>query len=104
MEVFEDEHERPLLGCRLEQPPPGGERLLALRTLRALEADEGTRMAGEPLPLPLVLRERLDHRGELLLRRRRIVGLEDPGVRLDDLAERPEAHALAVGEGAALAP
>ena len=58
----------------------------------------------EPIPLGLVLGERLDHRVELLLRRRGVVGLEDPGVRLDDLAERPEAHALAVREGAALPP
>ena len=43
-------------------------------------------------------------RVELLLRRRGVVGLEDPGVRLDDLAERPEAHALAVGKGASLPP
>ena len=61
-------------------------------------------MADEPLPLLFVLRERLAHRLELLLRRRGVVGLEDPGVRLDDLAERPEAHALAVREGTALAP
>src|SRR5205823_8869755 len=98
------ENERPLLGCRLEQTAPGGERLLALRAFSALEADEGTRMAGEPLPFAFVLRQALDHCTELLLRVCRIVRLEDPGVRLDDLAERPEAHALAVGEGAALAP
>ena len=46
----------------------------------------------------------VDHRDELLLGRRRVVGLENPGVRLDDLAERPEADALAVGERAALPP
>src|SRR5581483_9718457 len=32
------------------------------------------------------------------------VRLEDPGLRLDDLAERPVRHPLAVGKGAALAP
>ena len=32
------------------------------------------------------------------------IGLEDPRLGLDDLAERPQGHALAVGEAAALAP
>src|SRR5207302_11151963 len=43
-------------------------------------------------------------RGELLLRRFRVVALEDPGLRLHDLAQRPHAAALAVGERASLAP
>ena len=33
-----------------------------------------------------------------------IVALEDAGLGLDDLRERPEGHAVAVGEGAALSP
>ena len=33
-----------------------------------------------------------------------VVGIEDAGVRLDDLPERPERDALAVGQAAALAP
>jgi len=36
--------------------------------------------------------------------RARVIGLEDPGLRLHDLAECPKALALPVGKGAALPP
>ena len=36
VEIFEDEHQRALLGRRLEQPPPGCEHLLPLGALRSL--------------------------------------------------------------------
>src|SRR5262249_20279551 len=89
---------------RLEQPPPGRERLLAFGALRAFQADERPSLTREPFAFLLAFDEGSDHRDELLLRRRRVVRLEDPGVRLHDLAERPEAHALAVRERPALAP
>src|SRR3954466_668698 len=61
-------------------------------------------MAGEPLPLLLALPEWLDPRQQLLFCRRRGVGLENPGVGLDDLAQRPEGGPLAVGKRPALPP
>ena len=104
VEVLEHEHERPLRGCRLEQSPPGRKCLLSLGAFCTFEAHERTRLPRHPFPLLFVLRERLDHRLELLRRGRGVVGLEDPGVRLDDLAQRPEADPLAVGERTALPP
>src|SRR5579859_1094175 len=88
----------------LEQAAPGGERLLPLGAFRTLETDERAGVTRQPLTVPRVLAEAFDHRDELLLCRGAVVRLEDPGVRLDDLAERPEAHALAVGEGTTLTP
>ena len=107
VDVLEDENERALLGESLEEAAPGGERLVA-----AVASE--LRLAGEPeereevrFDARLVARagERVldglvDLRRDVLRR----VLLEDAGLRLDDLAERPERDPVAVGEAAALAP
>ena len=91
----------PSLGHRLEEPPPGGERLLLRGRLARVDPDQ--RQQPRPQPRP---RRRpraataLELRGGVVRR----VGLEDPGVRLDDLAQRPERDPLAVGQAAALPP
>src|SRR5436190_1043296 len=55
MEVLEDEHERPLLGDRLEEAPPGRE-ALALRHGLVLgrEPDEAPQTGGHPVGFALV--------------------------------------------------
>jgi hypothetical protein len=58
----------------------------------------------DPRCLALVGDERPHGALELHLGLCDVVGLEDPGLRLDDLAERPERDSLAVREGSALAP
>ena len=107
VDVLDDEDERALLGETLEEAAPGGERLVP-----AIAAE--LRFAGEPeereemrLDTRLVagagervLDDLVDLRGDLLRR----VLLEDAGLRLDDLAERPQRDPVAVGEAAALAP
>ena len=108
VEVLEDEHERALLGERLEEAPPGRERLsrAVLAELgRVAEADERPQSAARPRPRPRRRRARRDR----LARASRSasvgrVGLEDPGLRLDHLAEGPEASRLRRTAATALAP
>ena len=81
---------------RLEEPPPGRERLVRARSLRppprgrragrsvACRSSSASSSSGTSVSTP---------RGASRSARRRVVGLEDPGLRLHDLAERPEAHA-----------
>ena len=52
------------------------------------------------MPASVVLDDLVDLRGDLLRR----VLLEDAGLRLHDLAERPQRDAVSVGEAASLAP
>jgi hypothetical protein len=58
----------------------------------------------QPLAEPLTLGARRDHELELLVRRRGIIRLKDPGVRLQHLAQRPESDPLPVGEASSLSP
>ena len=108
VQVLEDEHERPLLGERLEEAPPGGERLAAAVSAEAASRPPGRRAgAGATRPSAAsrsVIERALDGGVQLLGRFDLGVLLEDPGLRLDDLRERPERDAVAVGEAASLAP
>ena len=107
VQILEDEHQRPLLGQRLEQAAPRRERLVAAvaRVLAGrAEADERAQEAADPAALRLVGEDVLEHRGQLRLGGVERVALEDPGLRLHDLAERPVAEALAVGQRPALPP
>ena len=107
VQVFEDEDERMPVGQRLEEPPPGRE-ALALRRSRllagALQPDEAPEPSRHPLGLARIVGHLLDGRAQLALDIRLRVGLEDSRFGLDDLRQRPEADAFAVGQRAALAP
>ena len=87
VEVLEDEDGRALVGDVLEEPAPGRELLVALGRRAGLDPEQreeplrGTTLARLALGQDLV---------ELGGRRTPGVRLEDPGVGLDDLAERPE--------------
>ena len=94
-----DEHGRTRRGEVLEEAQPGGEVLVAggLRRPPGRAARAG---AAQPRRGPRPRQDLL----ELGLDGRAVVGLEDAGVSLHDLAERPEGDALAVRQAAALAP
>ncbi len=103
VQVFEDEDKRPRVGYGLEEAAPGGESLVhACRSLFG-HADEGTKMALHPLRLRRIDRE-ADLARELFLSLLAGVGVEDARLRLDDLREGPERHAVAVRDGPALPP
>ena len=100
VQVLEDEHGRALLGDSLQEPAPGGEELLALGRGGRLDPEQGE----QPLTEPLALVGVGEDGGELLLGDRGRVTLEDAGVRLQDLPERPEGDPFPVGEAASLPP
>ena len=107
VDVLDDEDERALLGETLEEAAPGGERLvpaIASELRLAGEAEEREEMRLDPRLVARagerVLDGLVDLRRDLLGR----VLLEDAGLRLDDLAERPQRDPVAVREAAALAP
>ena len=107
VQVLEDEDERALVGERLEEAAPRRERLVAprRRTSSSVSRPASGRRCRSIQPASRVVAdESLDGLPELLLRLLRTVGLEDPGLRLDHLAERPERHAFAVRKRAAVAP
>ena len=105
VQVLEDEHRGRCVGERLEELPPGGERARrapppARRRRRGRRA--GARCREQPLGVaPSSAADRLASFSLGLLRR---VRLEDPGLRLHHLGERPEADALAVRQRAPLPP
>ncbi len=108
VQIFEDEDERTLLGEHLEQPAPGCECLelaVAARLIRlAGDARERAQVRCNPPPLLLVGQQLVDHRRELRRGGRPVVVFEDASLRLHDLAERPDASTLAVGERPSLSP
>ena len=75
-----------------EQPRPGDLR----RRRRRRRARRAAAGVARPSPLRLVGTRSSTAAGELVLPRRPRLVLEDARLRLDDLAERPERHALAV--------
>ena len=99
MDVVDDQDERSVLRERLEELPPGSEGLgapIATAELSGAQAHQRAQMR---------LEAGVSHRlMELALDLLASVALEDPCLRLDNLAERPERHALAVREAPALAP
>jgi hypothetical protein len=85
--VLEQKDERPLRRDRLEIAPPGGERFVAGRACRiGRQADERGEPRVDPVSFGRVGDDRLDACGELCGRCLGVVGLEDPGLCLDDLA------------------
>ena len=107
MQVLEDQDQRPILGERLEGAAPGGEGLaapVAAEALVGLEADQGAEVRLDPAGLDGILDRARDRLPEPVAGSRRIVLLEDPRLRLDDLGQRPERGAVAVRETTALTP
>ena len=105
MKILEDEYGRAALGDRLQEPPPRSECLATpvFRHVGASEPDERSEVTLDPRPLTVV-RENGDDIAELRRGRVGVIRLEDPGVRLDDLAERPVGDAFTVWQAAPLAP
>ena len=103
LDVLEHEHDRPLLGKRLEEAPPGGERfLLRARCPVARVTHEGMEMREHPVHV--LVEQLLERPRQLRLHLGIAVGLEDAGLRLHHLRERPVADTLAVRQRPALAP
>ena len=100
VQVLEHEHGRVPLGDVLEEPSPRGEQLLAFGGGGRLDPEQRQ----QPLAEPGALVPLGEHRLELALRDVGRVGLQDPGVGLHDLPERPERDALPVREASTLAP
>src|SRR4051794_37586054 len=105
VQVLEDGDQRPLRCDPLEEALPGAERGLRGRGRTAVRgSDERREAADEPLLLRRVACNLADRDGELVECLLWRVGLEDPGLRLEHLAERPVRDAFAVRQRAALAP
>jgi hypothetical protein len=107
VQVLHDQHGRTPLGQRLAEPPPGREGLvLAVAGVlgRAGQADQRVQVPAHPGRLALVGDQVTDGPLQLGLRLVGRVGVQDPGLGLDDLAQRPQGHPLAVGQAAALPP
>src|SRR5262249_19156314 len=99
VQVFEDEHERSLVGEALEEAAPGRECLLppvASAPRIGCETDERPQMGFDPTVVD----------GLPQLARRLLLGLafEDPRVRLHHFAKRPERDAVAIRQAAPVAP
>ena len=104
LEVLEEEDRQALVGDALEERPPRREQLLALAGAALLDAEQLEKTRLDPASLLRVGDVLGDGGGDPLARRRRVVGLGQPGPLPDHLAERPERDALAVGGRASLVP
>jgi hypothetical protein len=107
VEVLEHEHQWPPLGERLEEAPPGGESFFAVihpGVRLSGEAHKRTEVAFDPAGVRRIRQEIGDSLCELVMSYIGRVGLEDAGLRLDHLPERPKGHPLAVRKRAALPP
>ena len=89
VQVLEHENGRPALGDSLEKATPGRSGCLRTGTPAAVPAqpDERAQLACEPARLAHIRRERRYGVFQLPLGLVGAVGLEDPRLRLDDLAE-----------------
>ena len=99
VQVLQDQHGRAGVGDQLEEARPGGEVLLA-GGLRRLEGEQRAQALAQP-PSLIALGQ---HRVELRFDGHDIVGVEDAGVILEDLAQGPERDPLAVRHAASLSP
>ena len=100
VQVLEHEHGGVLLGDVLQEPSPGREQLLALGGGGRLDPEQRQQPLAEPRALGPLGQDEL----ELATGRCGAVGLQDPGVRLQDLPERPERDPFPVRQAPALAP
>ena len=100
MQVFEHEHRLAARCPELQHPAPRRERLF-LRDRLSSSTHQGRRSRAQPGPVGVVPGQcRLQLRCCLLWR----VRFPNAGLRLDDLAQRPEGVPLSVGQTAALSP
>ena len=83
---------------RTPQPPRTARGTPVGSALLACESGERTQMRLDPTRLALVGQQAVNRLGELVRSLVAGIRLEDPGLRLHHLAERPEAHAFAVRE------
>jgi hypothetical protein len=107
LQVFEDKNRRTRLRERLEEAPPGAERLLATGSPElgiAPDTDKRPQMALHPFSLRSLGHQGVDRCVEFRRRLRNGIRFENPRLCLDDLRERPEGDTRPVGERAALAP
>ena len=68
------------------------------RRSHRLQPDQRPQMPRHPLAIPLIDHHPCHRLGELLLGYVAGVGLQDAGLRLDHLTQRPERDALAIGQ------
>ncbi len=105
MQVLEDQHQATLVGESLDEATPRREQLFARDVRRVGDgADERGQAPADPVALRRILDDGIDRLGELRTRLFRIVGVQDASLRLHDLPERPEAHAVAVRQASSPTP
>ena len=100
VQVFDDDDSGTVRGDRFHEALPGGEGLFAGFGLAGVDSEQREQSRPQPVALLDLRKCCVELRG----RRLRRIGLEDPGVRLDQLAERPERDPLAVRQAATLTP
>ena len=99
MQILDHDH-RALVGDRREEAAPGSERLLPARRLPRIDTEQRQQPGPQPRLLLHVRQDGVQLVGRSLGR----VRLEDAGMRLDDLPERPERDPVSVWEAAAPPP
>jgi len=104
VEILEDHHERPLLRHALEEPPPGGEEVLAVRGGAFAQTEELQQPWFDPCTLGRVRDVKLESGRELGSRLDCIVLLHDLGATSYHLRERPERDPVSVREATAAVP
>ena len=104
VQILEHEHHRPALGQCFEVTAPGCRALLRAHEPSLGQTGERTQVALDPLRLRCLDAGLTDRAGQLLTSLLGGVGLEDARFGLDDLAKRPEGHAVAVWKRATLPP
>ncbi len=104
MDVLEHERGGHLIGQTFVEPPPCGEQVLAVTGRTRLEPEQAHQSRLDPPPLLGVGDRMLDGRPQLRQRRRRVLTLDDRGVRPDHLGERPERDAFPVRQASAAMP
>jgi hypothetical protein len=107
VQVLENEDQRLCLRECLEETAPGREALVppvADPGLVALQPRQRSQVSRDPICVRGIRDSGLHRTTKLLVRLRGGVRLEDAGLRLDHLRQRPEGHTLAVGERTAAAP